>query len=52
LLEVLDSALGGLVARPAVPPAGKYIVDVRGGQGVQVGNQTTQHNVFNAAPDG
>ena len=30
--------------------AGKYAVDVRGAQGVQVGDQNIQHNTFNAAP--
>ncbi len=30
--------------------AGKYTVDVRGAQGVQVGDHSTQHNVFGAPP--
>ena len=30
--------------------AGKYTVDARGAQGVQVGDYSTQHNVF-GAPD-
>jgi hypothetical protein len=32
--------------------AGKYTVDVRGAQGVQVGDLGQQHNVFNAPRDG
>jgi hypothetical protein len=32
--------------------AGKYTVDVRGAQGVQVGEHNRQDNVFNAPPDG
>ena len=30
--------------------AGKYHVDLRGAQGVQVGDYSQQHNVFNAPP--
>ena len=30
--------------------AGKYAVDVRGSQGVQIGDHNTQDNVFNAPP--
>ena len=30
--------------------AGKYTVDVRGAQGVQVGDRARQHNVFHAPP--
>lgn len=30
--------------------AGKYTVDVRGAQGVQIGDRNTQHNVFSAPP--
>ena len=30
--------------------AGKYQVDLRGAQGVQVGDYSQQHNVFNAPP--
>jgi hypothetical protein len=30
--------------------AGKYTVDVRGSQGVQVGDYNTQHNTFNVPP--
>ncbi len=30
--------------------AGKYAVDVRGAQGVQIGDRNTQHNVFGAPP--
>lgn len=26
--------------------AGRYVVDVRGSQGVQIGDRNTQHNVF------
>ncbi len=29
-------------------PEGKYTVDVRGSQGVQIGDHTRQDNVFNA----
>ena len=29
---------------------GKYTVDVRGAQGVQIGDRTRQDNVFNASP--
>jgi hypothetical protein len=32
--------------------AGKYTVDVRGAQGVQVGDRTRQDNVFHTPPDG
>ena len=32
--------------------AGKYSVDVRGAQGVQIGDRNTQHNVFGAPPGG
>jgi len=32
--------------------AGKYTVDVRGSQGVQVGDRNTQHNEFYAPSDG
>lgn len=32
--------------------AGKYTVDVRGAQGVQVGDRTRQDNVFHAPPGG
>ena len=32
--------------------AGKYTVDVRGAQGVQIGDRNTQHNVFGAPPGG
>ena len=35
---------------PAGSRAGKYTVDVRGAQGVQVGDHSTQHNVFGAPP--
>jgi hypothetical protein len=31
---------------------GKYSADVRGAQGVQIGNHNTQHNVFSAPPGG
>ncbi len=30
--------------------AGKYTVDVRGAQGVQIGDRNTQHNVFGTPP--
>jgi hypothetical protein len=30
--------------------AGKYDVDIQGGQGVQIGDHNTQHNTFSAAP--
>jgi hypothetical protein len=30
--------------------AGKYTVDVRGAQGVQIGDRNTQHNVFSPPP--
>ena len=33
-----------------VGQAGKYTVDVRGAQGVQIGDHNRQDNVFNAAP--
>jgi hypothetical protein len=32
--------------------AGKYVVDVRGAQGVQIGDRNTQHNVFSTPPGG
>ncbi len=32
--------------------AGKYTVDVRGAQGVQIGDHNRQDNVFNAPPEG
>jgi len=34
------------LADPAGSNAGKYVVDVRGGQGVQVGDHNTQTNTF------
>jgi hypothetical protein len=30
--------------------AGKYVIDARGSQGVQVGDRNTQHNVFRPPP--
>jgi hypothetical protein len=30
--------------------AGKYTVDARGAQGLQIGDRNTQHNVFNTEP--
>jgi hypothetical protein len=30
--------------------AGKYAIDARGSQGMQVGDRNTQHNTFNAPP--
>lgn len=39
-------ALMGLVDE-AGTRAGKYTVDVRGGQGVQIGDYNTQENIFN-----
>jgi hypothetical protein len=35
---------------PAGSRAGKYVVDVRGGQGVQVGDGNVQTNTFSAPP--
>jgi hypothetical protein len=35
---------------PAGSRAGKYVVDVRGAQGVQVGDHNTQTNTFSAPP--
>ncbi len=32
--------------------AGKYVVDARGAQGVQIGDRNRQDNVFNAPADG
>ena len=32
--------------------AGKYAVDARGAQGVQIGDRNTQHNVFSTPPGG
>jgi hypothetical protein len=32
--------------------AGKYVVDIRGAQGVQVGDRNRQDNVFNVPPGG
>jgi hypothetical protein len=32
--------------------AGKYTVDVRGAQGVQIGDRNSQNNVFNSPPGG
>ncbi len=45
--DILDAAAS--VMRLA-DPAGKYNVKVTGSQGVQVGDQNQQHNVFNAPP--
>jgi hypothetical protein len=50
LLGVLDRTLGGVIARPARPLAGRYTVDVQGSQGVQVGDHNSQRNVFPAPP--
>lgn len=36
----------------AGPRAGKYTADVRGAQGVQIGDRNTQHNVFHGLSDG
>lgn len=44
-------ALMGLIDA-AGTQAGKYTVDLRGAQGVQVGDRNRQDNVFNAPPDG
>lgn len=41
-------ALMRLVDEAGAP--GKYTVDVRGAQGVQIGDRTRQDNVFNAPP--
>jgi hypothetical protein len=38
------------LADPAGSRAGKYTVDVRGSQGVQVGDYNRQENVFNVPP--
>lgn len=43
LLRLVDAAGAG---------AGKYTVDVRGAQGVQVGDRNRQDNVFNVPPGG
>jgi hypothetical protein len=43
-------ALLDLVGKAAGP--GKYAVDARGAQGVQVGDHNRQDNVFKAPPDG
>jgi len=32
--------------------AGRYVVDVRGSQGVQIGDYNVQHNTFSAPPGG
>jgi hypothetical protein len=37
------------LADAAGSQAGKYIVDVTGGQGVQVGDHNTQHNTFGSS---
>jgi hypothetical protein len=39
------------LADPAGSQAGKYTVQVLGGQGVQVGDHNIQRNVFGAAPE-
>lgn len=38
------------LADAAGSEAGKYAVQVHGGQGVQVGDHNTQHNTFSTAP--
>jgi len=49
---VLEAAASVLrLADPAGAAAGKYAVNLGGAQGVQVGDQNIQHNVFGAAPD-
>jgi RIP homotypic interaction motif len=45
--QVLLDLVGG-----AEGPTGKYTVDVRGAQGVQIGDHNRQDNVFNAPADG
>jgi hypothetical protein len=45
--EALMSLVDGAGAR-----AGKYTVDARGAQGVQIGDHNRQDNVFNAQPGG
>ena len=43
LMSLVDAAGAG---------AGKYTVDVRGAQGVQIGDHNRQDNVFRAPPGG
>jgi len=50
-LVVAAQALMNLVDS-AGASAGKYTVDVRGAQGVQIGDQNRQDNVFRAPPGG
>ena len=45
--QALLDLVGGAEGR-----AGKYTVDVRGAQGVQIGDSNRQDNVFNAPADG
>ena len=45
--QALMNLIDGAGAR-----AGKYTVDVRGAQGVQIGDHNSQGNVFHAPPDG
>ena len=47
----VSEALMSLVDRPGTR-AGKYTVDARGAQGVQIGDRNRQDNVFNAPPGG
>jgi RIP homotypic interaction motif len=39
------------LADAAGSQAGKYSVQIQGGQGVQLGDHNTQHNTFGAVPD-
>ena len=49
---VLEAAASVLrLADPAGAAAGKYAVNSRGAQGVQVGDHNIQHNTFGAPPD-
>ena len=50
-LVAAAEALMSLVDRPGTR-AGKYTVDARGAQGVQIGDRNRQDNVFNAPPGG
>ena len=49
-LELLAAAQKLLQLADVAPRPGKYTVDVRGAQGVQIGDHTRQDNVFNPAP--
>ncbi|MGH3380672.1 MAG: hypothetical protein ACRDP6_38655 [Actinoallomurus sp.] len=49
--QIIEAAKGVLaIADPEGARVGKYVVDIRGAQGTQVGDHNTQTNTFNSPP--